>query len=239
MSLPFSACIPAAPRPISVAIANDYPLVIAGTAAALQMYAAEVTVVEYASRTTVKQPVDVVLFDTFGEAPGSADARTALLRGLSTRVLVFTWQTEPAQVTAALLAGAAGVVSKTVTAAALVDAVLRVHRGEQVTPAPAPCRTNDTRFGRWPGDTTGLSARESEVLALICQGVSNQIVGTSMYLSTNTIKTYIRSVYRKIGVRTRSQAVIWGVSNGFLPQTARAYPDDRRIQAIDCARQQN
>lgn len=210
--------------PIAVAIANDYPLVIAGTAAALQQFPAEITVVEYASRTKVKHPVDVVLFDTFGVAPGSADVRTGLLQDLPTLVLVFTWQTAPARVKAALRAGAAGVVSKTVTPEALVDAVRRVHGGEQVIPIAQPLHLSDTGFGRWPGDRSGLSARESEVLALFCQGLSHHAVGQSMYLSKNTIKTYVRSLYRKIGATTRPQAVIWGLSNGFRAEPARIYP---------------
>ncbi len=212
-------------RPVRVAIANDYPLVIAGTALALEHWPAQVTVVEYASRTLVKRQVDVVLFDTFAEAPGVADVRTRLFSdSASARVLVFTWQTDPVMVRAALAAGAAGVVSKTVTAAALVDAVLRVHRGEEVAPLPEASGPEHSSFGRWPGDRSGISARESEVLALICQGFSNQVIAESMFLTTNTVKTYIRSLYRKIGVATRPQAMIWGISSGFRPQTARAYP---------------
>ncbi|MGB3764542.1 MAG: response regulator transcription factor [Ornithinimicrobium sp.] len=213
------------PRPVRVAVANDYPLLIAGTARALESYPAHVTVVEYASRTPVKRQVDVVLFDTFAEAPGVAEVRTRLFSGsASSRVLVFTWHTDPVMVRAALSAGAAGVVSKTVTAAALVEAVLRVHRGEQVVPSPKTSGSDHSSFGRWPGDRSGISARESEVLALICQGFSNQVIAESMYLTTNTVKTYIRSLYRKIEVGTRPQAVIWGISNGFRPQTTRTYP---------------
>ncbi|MGB7423808.1 MAG: response regulator transcription factor [Ornithinimicrobium sp.] len=230
MSLPV---VPAriAPRPIRVAIANDYPLVIAGTARALECYPAQVRVVEYASRTQVTSQVDVVLFDTFAEAPGAADVRTQVFSGsVLSQVLVLTWQTHPVMVRAALAAGAAGVVSKTVTAAALVEAVMRVHRGERVVPTPEPSDTELSGFGRWPGDRSGISARESEVLAMICQGFSNQVIAESMYLTTNTVKTYIRSLYRKIGVVTRPQAVIWGISNGFRPQTTRTYPRTLKTQ---------
>ncbi len=208
--------------PIRVAVANDYPLVIAGIARALEQHAQWVTVVEYDSQTEVKQDVDVVLFDSFAEAPDSAAMRVGLLGRSSARVLIFTWHTDPELVTASLNAGAAGVVSKTVTPEELVDAVRRVHRGERVSPWT---NLSDSQgFGRWPGDEFGISSRESEVLALICQGLSNKLVGESMHLQGNTVKTYIRSLYRKIGVRTRSQAVIWGISNGFQPQTVRVYP---------------
>lgn len=108
-------------------------------------------------------------------------------------------------------------VSKTCRAEQLVDAVQRVHAGEVVIPN-ADIFTGEM-FGRWPGDECGVTARESEVLALICQGLSNQAVGESMYLSVNTVKSYIRSLYRTIDVTTRSQAAVWGMSNGFRPQT--------------------
>ena len=112
-------------------------------------------------------------------------------------------------------------VSKTATPAELVDALERVHRGERVTPERSGSAVT---FGRWPGDELGLSSRESEVLALICQGFSNKTICEAMFLGSNTIKTYIRSLYRKIEVETRSQAVIWGASNGFLPEEIRVFP---------------
>lgn len=222
MSLP----LPEAPvlnsRVILVAIANDYPLVIAGTAHALGPFSDHVKVVELASQTSVESDVDVVLFDAFGEGPDAANMRTHLLSRSTPRVLVFTWRIEPHTVIAALHAGAAGVVSKTVSAEQLVDAVQRVYAGEQVIPENDPMGTGE--FGRWPGDQLGLSSRESEVLALICQGLSNKRVGETLYLSTNTVKSYIRSTYRKIEAETRSQAVIWGMSNGFHAQAMRHFP---------------
>ena len=74
----------------------------------------------------------------------------------------------------------------------------------------------------WPGRGEGLTDRESEILALITQGKSNAEVAALTYLSPNTVKSYIRSIYRKIDVASRTQAVLWGVKNGFIP-------DHRRI----------
>ena len=75
--------------------------------------------------------------------------------------------------------------------------------------------------GDWPGRAAGLSPREAEVIALITQGLSNQEIADRAYLSINSVKTYIRSAYRKIGVTRRTQAVLWGVDNGFKPDTLR------------------
>ncbi|WP_404842828.1 response regulator transcription factor [Clavibacter nebraskensis] len=69
----------------------------------------------------------------------------------------------------------------------------------------------------WPGKREGITDRESEILALITQGKSNQEVAALTYLSPNTVKSYIRSIYRKIQVQSRTQAVIWGVGHGFSP----------------------
>ena len=76
--------------------------------------------------------------------------------------------------------------------------------------------------GDWPGREQGLSARESEVLALITQGLSNQEIAERTYLSINSVKTYIRTGYRKIGVSRRSQAVAWGMRHGFEPDRMRS-----------------
>lgn len=224
--------------PLRVAVANDYPLVVAGTARALEPYAAEVVVVEYDSGTFVLSDVDVVLFDCFAQVPGTADLRAELLGQSVARLVVYSWNTPPAMVQDSLAAGAAGVVSKTASAAELVDALLRVHRGERVTP-PAAGEVDGAAGGadddggegvsaggheRWPGAEAGLSARESEVLALICRGLSNQEIAEAAYLGLNTVKTYIRTGYRKIGVESRTQAVVWGMSHGFEPRTLRVFP---------------
>ena len=75
--------------------------------------------------------------------------------------------------------------------------------------------------GDWPGTDVGLSPREAEIIALITQGLSNQEIADRAFLSINSVKTYIRTAYRKMGVQRRSQAVLWGVQHGFQPDTLR------------------
>jgi DNA-binding CsgD family transcriptional regulator len=83
-----------------------------------------------------------------------------------------------------------------------------------------PVRRSSARFRRarsavgldWPGRGEGLSDRESEILALITQGKSNAEVAAQTYLSPNTVKSYIRTIYRKIEVGSRTQAVLWDVT---------------------------
>jgi NarL family two-component system response regulator LiaR len=62
-----------------------------------------------------------------------------------------------------------------------------------------------------------LSEREEQVLALIAQGLTNQEIADRLFISINSVKTYIRSAYRKVGVGSRSQAVAWGLRNGVVP----------------------
>lgn len=65
------------------------------------------------------------------------------------------------------------------------------------------------------GDGPLLSAREAEVLGLICRGLSNLEIAGHLYVSVNSVKTYIRQIYQKIGVTRRAQAVAWGIDRGY------------------------
>ena len=67
-----------------------------------------------------------------------------------------------------------------------------------------------------------LSPREVDVLRLITNCYSNQEISETHYLSLNSVKTYIRGAYRRIGAPTRSHAVIWGVLHGLLEETPRS-----------------
>lgn len=112
--------------------------------------------------------------------------------------------------------GAHGYLSKALPARDLVAALEAVAAGQVVVSEP-PGQARTASGLEWPGRGEGLTDREAEVLALITQGKSNAEVATLTYLSPNTVKSYIRTVYRKIGVSTRTQAVLWGIDNGFAP----------------------
>jgi DNA-binding NarL/FixJ family response regulator len=144
------------------------------------------------------------------------DDMTEYIAKAKGRVLVFAASDDERAVHSMLEQGAAGYVHKSVSVETLLDAIERVHSGEQVV--EAELKSGDGVGTRdWPGRAEGLSDRESEVLALICQGMSNQQVAQTLFLSINSIKTYIRMLYRKIGAESRSQAVIWGLQHGFSP----------------------
>jgi len=205
--------------PVRVAVVNDYEIVVAGIASLLAPYADRVAVVELDTQLPVLSDVDVILYDTFGQVQGDGIDLEDLVRGGGARVAIFSWNTETALVERALRRGAAAYLSKELGAEEIVAALERVHAGERVVPANA--EQVEDAAGQWPGREFGLTAREAEVVALITQGLSNQEVADRTYLSINSVKTYIRTAYRKMGVSSRSQAVGWGVLHGFEPSRSR------------------
>ena len=208
-----------APVPVRVAVANDYEIVVVGIAGILQQFPDRVEVVELDSGLPVEAEVDVVLYDSFGQLQGKSMDVEGLVRDSGAKVVVFSWNVQPELVEQALAAGAVGYISKGVTGEELVKLIERVHAGEKVVPE------SDTEidgvFGTWPGEVHGLSPREAEVLALICQGFSNDEIADRAYLSINTVKTYVRTLYRKIGVESRTRALLWGIDHGFRPDRVR------------------
>jgi two-component system, NarL family, response regulator LiaR len=75
-----------------------------------------------------------------------------------------------------------------------------------------------------------LSPREAEVVALIARGLTNQEIAERAHVSMNTIKTYIKSAYRKMGVTRRAQAVLWALDNGFESDTERDIDASLRLR---------
>ena len=216
------------PVPVRIAIVNDYEIVVAGTAAVLAPYPHRIRVVELDSRMPVISDVDVLLYDTFGQVPGHPVDFAGLVRGSAPRLVIFSWDLNSTLVSRAVEKGASGYLSKGLSAERLVDSIERVHAGEIVLPSETET-TSTVVAGEWPGQEAGLSARESEIIALITKGLTNQEIAERAYLSINSVKSYVRSAYRKIGVTRRSQAVAWGMQNGFEPdRVRRVEPPDHR-----------
>ena len=102
----------------------------------------------------------------------------------------------------------------------IAEAIEAVASGEQVVAGPPDADSSgDIPF--WPGQDEGLTAREAEVLSLIAGGLSNNDVAARMGLSINSVKSYVRSSYRKIDVDSRSRAVLWGVEHGMRADRVR------------------
>jgi DNA-binding NarL/FixJ family response regulator len=210
-------------EPITVALVDDYDVVLFGLAHMFDGYEDRVRVVEIDSRESVKDPIDVVMYDSFAQPESDQDEIDALIRNSRAgRVVVYTLNFHPALVASAIDRGVDGYLSKAIPSRELVEAIEAIHAGEKVI-NDATRRVKSADALDWPGRAEGITDRESEVLALITQGKSNLDVAKLTYLSPNTVKTYIRSIYRKIDVDSRTKAVLWGVQHGFTP-------DSRRIE---------
>ena len=208
---------PHAQAPITVALVDDYDVVLLGVAQMLDQYRDRVVVAEIDSNEPLDDPVDIVLYDSFAQPESDHEQIRVLVENpRARRVVVYTWNFHPDLVDSALRQGARGYLSKTLTARDLVAALEAVHAGEVVV-SDQPPRARSTIGLNWPGRGEGLTDRESEILALITQGKNNADVAALTFLSPNTVKSYIRNIYRKIDVASRTQAVLWGVNNGFTP----------------------
>ena len=208
---------PLADGPITVALVDDYDVVVMGVAKMFDRYRDRVVVAELDSNEPVEDSVDIVLYDSFAQPESDHDEIAVLVANPhARRVVVYTWNFHPDLVESARQKGAHGYLSKTLPARELVAALEAVHAGETVI-SSAPARGRSAVGLDWPGRGEGLSDREAEILALITQGKSNAEVATLTYLSPNTVKSYIRTIYRKIGAGSRTQAVLWGVEHGFMP----------------------
>jgi DNA-binding NarL/FixJ family response regulator len=203
--------------PILIALVDDYDVVLTGVASMLYPYRDRVLVAEIDANEPLSDTVDIALYDSFAQPEADHDEIEVLVRSSrAKRVVVYTWNFAPELIDSARRRGADGYLSKRLPARELVEALEAVHAGETVI-SEAPGRTRTAASLDWPGRHEGLTDREAEVLALITQGKSNAEVATTTFLSPNTVKSYIRSVYRKIGVTSRTQAVLWGVRHGFTP----------------------
>ena len=208
---------PMARTPLTVALVNDYDIVVMGIAHILEQYQDRVVIAELDTNHSVSDEVDVVLYDSFAQPESDHDQISVLIRNpRARRVVVYTWNFHPDLIQSARRQGVHGYLSKALPARDLVAALEAIHTGEMVISDP-PVRARSIGGLNWPGRSEGLTERESEILALIAQGNSNAEVARLTYLSPNTVKSHIRTIYRKIDVTSRTQAVLWGVRHDFTP----------------------
>lgn len=211
-----------------VAVANDYDLIVAGVADLLRDHADRVQVCD---RILLGQPVlatelDVVLYDAYGRT-GAAGEAVRTLVGLDQvrHVAVFSLDVTPALVEDVKEAGATGVLSKALGAERLVDALVRIADGEVVVAlndldAPALVDLD------WPGKADGLSERESQVLVLVAEGLTNKEIAALLYVSVETIKTHLRQILGKLRLRNRVEATAYVFRTGAFSRYQPADPDD-------------
>ena len=207
--------MPSAGKPITVSLENDYEIIVHGLAAMLSQFSDRVTIVEISVGDEPQHKADVALFDTFAGRRYAIDRAREMVRdGFVEHVLLYTWDAGAEFLSLADEAGVAGVALKSQTGGALVDVIERVAKGERIG-------FEHIQRGRQAWDKEALSMREQEVLALIAFGMSNAEIGKELFLSIDTVKTYIRRLYGKLGVRNRAQAALHAAGHHVMPPPTR------------------
>lgn len=196
-------------RPVRVALSNDYELALLGLAQMLARHSDRVQIVDLTTLPKMPHEADIILFDSFGRLPDNDEKLRKIVTENMAKVVVYSWDHYPEE--AALRHGAAGYLHKGLNADDLVAKIVAIHEGNH----PPEAKRGDEPVLTWPGQDLGLSERESEMLTFITRGLTNDEIARRAFLSINTVKTYIRTAYRKIGVETRAQAVAWGYQHGF------------------------
>jgi DNA-binding NarL/FixJ family response regulator len=203
---------------ISVLIADDHPVVRSGVRGMLSGEPDIVVTGEAASGTEAVTAVralkpDLVLMDLRmpqGDGVTATAEITAL--GGGTRVVVLTTHETDADILRAVEAGASGYLLKDASRSELLAAVRAAARGETVLAPTVAGRL--WQHQHRPG--VSLSARETEVLALVARGLSNAEIGSALHISEATVKTHLLRSFTKLNVSDRTAAVTTAIAKGLL-----------------------
>ena len=169
---------------------------------------------------------DVVLMDIRMPEQDGLEATRQLLASVTPnppRVLILTTWDRDEYVYEALKAGASGFLLKDVRPEQLVEAVRTVAAGDALL-APTITRRLIEHFVRRPppggkarpSDLDTLTSRETEVLRRIAGGLSNIEIAESLFVSEATVKTHVNRILAKLGLRDRTQAVVYAYETGLI-----------------------
>jgi two-component system nitrate/nitrite response regulator NarL len=180
---------------------------------------------EGVKRTESLKP-DIVLMDI--HMPGISGREALKLIGESApevKVLMLTVSEDTGDLVECLRAGAAGYVLKNIAADTLVDALLKVHRGESViSPKMTSRLIRDFRAQQPPGVAIEprreeMSPREQEILRGLAKGQTNREIALELGVAESTVKIHIQNIFKKAGLRGRVQAALYAVEHGYAEKT--------------------
>jgi DNA-binding NarL/FixJ family response regulator len=225
--------------PVRIIVADDHQVVRTGFAALLDTQP-DFTVLGTASdgaeavRMSRELRPDVVLMDVRMPGTDGIEATRQLTgRAAGPRVIILTTFDLDEYVYDALRAGASGFLLKDVTAERLFDAVRVVAAGEALL-APAVTRRLISEFARLPPKVSDqraptaaiaeLTQRETEVLRLLAEGLSNPEIADRLVVTEETVKTHVSRVLHKLGLRDRTQAVVLAYESGLVTPGSQRNP---------------
>lgn len=208
--------------PIRVLIVDDHPLFRDGIRERLESGDGSIVVIgeagdgNQALALVATLTPDVVLMDISMPGMNGIEA-TRLIHGEypDVAIVILSVYDDDQYVHAAITAGASGYLLKTVEAAELRDSVTRVANGETAL-SPPVARTVLSWVANPLPEAPQLSDRERQVLELAAQGASNKTIANALFLSTRTVEAHMRSIFDKLGVSSRTEAVTYAVRHQWI-----------------------
>ena len=206
--------------PLKTLIAEDHTLVSQGLEVMLSMaegvdLVGVVATGEAAVERAEREQLDVILMDVnLGKAMNGIEAtRLVKEKSPSTRVVILTMFTDPGTVAEAVKAGADGYLSKGASKEVVVQAIKDVAEGKSVLDP----NVTEGIFGRIGGrDPQALTDRELTVLQELTHGKSTREVAEHIHVSEETVKTYLKQIFRKLEVHDRTEAVAEAFRRGLV-----------------------
>jgi DNA-binding NarL/FixJ family response regulator len=218
---------------IRVLIADDQPLMRAAFEMTLRPEEDIEVVGEAADgREAIEQArllhPDVLLMDIrMPELDGVEATRILSTEDEAIKILILTTFDIDEYVVAALEAGASGFLLKDIRADELTQAIRVVADGETLLAPSVTRRLLETFIRPRPPapeqaqELDGLTPTERKVLTLIGQGYSNSEIAASLFVADTTVRTHVRHIFEKLGLRDRVQAVVFAYSTGLVSPAAR------------------
>jgi DNA-binding NarL/FixJ family response regulator len=198
---------------IKLLIADDHPVVrdaltqLLGGVAEIDVVAVTADGREAVDRALETSP-DVVLMDLeMPELNGIEATRALKAAGSAARIVILTTFSDRERIIGALDAGALGYLLKDAEPEEIIRGVQAAAKGDSPL-APRAAREMITERAQ-TGTNSGLSTRETEVLALVAEGLPNKLIARRLEISEKTVKAHLTSVFAQIGVTDRTQAALW------------------------------
>ena len=213
-------------EPVRIVLVDDHEMVIEGLKAMLAALPERVQVVgqavgaERALGVVDELKPDIVLTDVRMQGSSGLDLCQELRqRDPLRKVVMLSVYDDEQYLFQALRVGASGYLLKSISSDDLVRQLEFVHSGETAIDPGMAARAVDTaaRMQRdefWPGARQGLTQRESEILSFVVTGLSNRAIATKLVIGDETVKSHLRSIYRKLGVSDRAGAVATALREG-------------------------
>ena len=207
---------------IKVIIADDHPMIIEGLRTAFAkdseiFLLAEVNNGRELLRNLEEDAADVVLMDiNMPEMDGIAATQEIVKRGIETKVIAFSQYDDKHFIRRMLKAGARGYLLKSTSSSEIADAVKTVYQGTIYLGKNLPDIYSDKRPPLQKRFIPDLSAREKEVLKLICLEKNTREIADTLFISTHTVESHRANLLSKVGARNTAGLVKWAIESDMM-----------------------